>query len=81
MNRIALAKRLKTIREQAPHLETTVRTHLFGIEYANELRDYSLRDLKEIMVLAATSESMATEIKKCVKLADYVTVNREARTR
>ena len=36
---------------------------------------------KEIMVLAATPESMATEVKKCVKLANDVTVNREARTR
>ena len=82
MNRAELARRLETIRERAaPHKEKTVRTHLFGIEYADELRGFSLRELKEIMVLAETPESMATEIEKCVKLADYVTVNREARTR
>ena len=33
------------------------------------------------MVLAKTPASMATEIKKCIKLAEYVTVNREGRTR
>lgn len=81
MNRAALARQLRTIRERAPHKEMTVRTHLFGIEYADELRDYSLEQLKEIMVLAETPASMATEIKKCIKLADHVTVNREARTR
>ena len=81
VNRAVLARRLKTIRERAPHMDMTVRTHLFGIEYADELRDFSLRELKEIMVLAEAPESMATEMKKCVKIADYVTVNRETRTR
>lgn len=59
----------------------SVRTHLFGIEYADELRDYSLEQLKKIMVLAGTPASIATDIKKCIKLAEHVTVNREARTR
>ena len=81
MHRTELARRLKAIRERAPHKEMTVRTHLFGIEYSNELQGYSMNDLEKLMKLADTPVSMAIEMRKCIKLAEFVTVKKGGRTR
>ena len=76
-----LAMRLELVREHAPHKELTTRTQIFAIEYAPELRHLSMRDLGYLMTLAGVPQSMATEVRKCVKLADYVTVEQAYRTR
>ena len=81
MNKAELAGELKTRRDRAPHGELSARTMLFAIEFAAELRKYSVRELKEIVSRAQARESLATEIRKGVKLAPHVTVVREVRTR
>ena len=75
MDRDELAIRLKTIRERAASGEVTVRTFLFGIEFANELQGYSMNDLKAIMKLADTPVSYADKVRTCIRLADFVTIN------
>ena len=77
-----LAARLAAVRARAePYGDKTVRTHLFAIEYAHELDGYSLGELKELARLAGAPPTMGTELQKCRKMARYVTVNEDARTR
>jgi 5-methylcytosine-specific restriction protein B len=53
--------------------ETVVMIHLFGIEYANDIKK-SGATCREIAKLAQIRPSYATEISKGVKLAKYVKV-------
>ena len=53
--------------------EQALSTHLFGIKYADEIRDMSLKD---IVVGAELPESYKTEIRKGINLAKYVEVRR-----
>ena len=49
--------------------EKVVSVHLFGIKYADEIRDLSVKD---IVVSAELPESYKTEIRKGINLAKYV---------
>jgi 5-methylcytosine-specific restriction protein B len=51
--------------------EKAVSIHLFGIKFAEQLSGASLR---EIAVRAGVDESYATEIRKGMNLAKYVSV-------
>ncbi len=63
---------LKEMYENAKFDKTT-RIHLFGIQYANEIRDNKITP-KEILKAAHMPESYQTEISKGVRLAKYVDV-------
>lgn len=56
---------------QAPEGEIVVRIHLFGIKYADELQGVDLRALVDA---AEIPKPYATEIRKGMRLADYVTL-------
>jgi hypothetical protein len=66
-----LATLLREAREHAPEGEVVVRIHLFGIQYAHELDGVNLRGLVKT---AGIPTPYATEIRKGMRLADYVTL-------
>jgi hypothetical protein len=51
--------------------------HLFGIKYANEIREGGASP-KDIVVAAGMSESYGVEVNKGINLAKYVQVRNEA---
>lgn len=53
--------------------EKVVSVHLFGIKYADEIRDMSVKD---IVIGAELYKSYQTEIRKGINLAKYVEVRR-----
>ncbi len=55
----------------APDGEKVLSIHLFGIKYAEEIRDMSVKD---IVARAELNKSYRTEVSKGIKLAKYVTV-------
>jgi len=60
---------LKDMYDNASYTYKTTMIRLFGIEYANELKNKSL---KSISIAATGFPSYATEISKGIKLAKFV---------
>ena len=56
---------------KAPDGEKVLSIHLFGIKYADEIRDMSLKDIVD---RAGLPKSYKTEVRKGIKLAKYVEV-------
>jgi hypothetical protein len=65
------SKILAEMYAKAAKKEKAVSIHLFGIKYADQIRDMSA---KEIVVGAGLPESYKTEIRKGINLAKYVEV-------
>lgn len=57
--------------EGALHGEKTTMIHLFGIKYADEIRDSGAL-VPEIVRLSGIDESYSTEVHKGIRLARYV---------
>lgn len=53
--------------------EKALSIHMFGIKYADQIRDMSI---KEIVIGADIPESYKTEIRKGINLAKYVEVRK-----
>lgn len=53
----------------APKDHKVVRAHLFGIQYADEIRNMSC---SEIVALAELPDSYGTEVRKGIKLSEFV---------
>lgn len=70
-----LSRVLREAWEQAPEGDVVLRVHLFGIEHAKALEGVSLHALVEA---AGIPKPYATEIRKAIRLADYVTLTRPA---
>jgi hypothetical protein len=64
-----LSRDLHEARAQAPAGDIVVRLHLFGIDHAEELDGV---DLKALAAQADIPVSYATEIRKGMRLAEYV---------
>jgi len=56
---------------QAPEGNIVVRIHLFGIQHAEALQGV---DLRALVAAAGIPKPYATEIRKGMRLADYVTL-------
>jgi hypothetical protein len=65
----SLAKLLRAARDEAPEGDVVVRVHLFGIDHAGDLEGVNLGKL---VVEAGVPRPYATEIRKGMRLADYV---------
>ena len=63
------SKILAQMYRDAPEREKALSIHLFGIKYADQIRNMSA---KEIVVGADLPESYKTEVRKGIKLAKYV---------
>jgi hypothetical protein len=66
-----LAQALREAWSQAPDGDVVVRIHLFGIRHAAALQGVSLGALVDA---AEIPKPYATEIRKAMRLADYVTL-------
>ena len=66
---MGLSRLLHEAWSQAPEGDVVVRIHLFGIEHARELEGVNLKTLVES---AGIPKPYATEIRKGMRLADYV---------
>ena len=66
-----LSSELREAWQQAPEGETVLRIHLFAIKNAADLEGVSLRDL---VAAADIPRPYATEIRKGIRLADFVTL-------
>ena len=67
-----LGRVLKEMYDNAPRGEQSAMIHLFGIKYANEIRDDN-HTPKDILKCAEMPESYQVEVNKGIKLAKYVT--------
>ncbi len=56
---------------QAPEGDIVVRIHLFGIRHADDLQGV---DLRRLVDAAGIPKPYATEIRKGMRLAEYVTL-------
>jgi hypothetical protein len=67
-----LGTKLSQMYNDAPKGDAVAMIHLFGIKYANEIKecDYSKKDIIE---QSGISKSYLTELTKGVKLSEYVT--------
>ncbi|MDM7976274.1 MULTISPECIES: hypothetical protein [Thalassospira] len=74
MNIESASKLLATMYKNAPTGKKVVAIHLFGIKYADEIRNMSTKD---ITIGAQLPESYKTEINKGINLADYVSVTKD----
>jgi hypothetical protein len=68
-----LSKKLRDARDHAPEGDVVVRIHLFGIDHADELQGINLAELVES---AGVPRPYATEIRKGMRLSEYVTRKR-----
>jgi len=66
-----LGKILKGMYDDAPQGDRAVMIHLFGIKYANEIRENGYTP-KDILKSADMPESYQAEINKGIKLSKYV---------
>ena len=67
-----LIEELKAICASAPEGDRVVRIHLFGIKSASRLKGVNLKDLA---ARAGIRESFETELRKGVRLAEFVNVS------
>ncbi len=68
-----LISTLRQMYHDAPDGETVTMVHLFGVKFAEQIRD-SGASVKDITVRAGLPETYLTEIKKAMNLAKYVEV-------
>ncbi|QQN75038.1 hypothetical protein [Croceicoccus sp. YJ47] len=66
-----IADELRNACRSAKKGDTVVTIHLFGIEHAERLKGM---DLKALAARAGISETYGTELRKGVRLADYVKI-------
>jgi len=66
-----LGTKLSEMYNDAPKGNAVAMIHLFGIKYANEIKE-SEYSKKDIIKQSGISTSYLTELTKGVKLADYV---------
>lgn len=80
MTQTQIANILKDMYNSAPVGEKTVQIHLFGIIFANEIRDNKFR-LAYIIQIAGLRKTLDVEISDGIKLSQYVQVNPEILTK
>lgn len=68
-----LSNKLKDMYNNAPKGESTTMIHLFGITYANEIKNADFTP-KDILKAASMPASYYTEISKGIRLAKYVSI-------
>lgn len=73
MNEHELGRILKEMYDNAPKGEKVAMIHIFGIKYANEIRDNNLIP-KNILKSVHMPESYEVEINNGIKLAKYVSI-------
>ena len=75
MSEYGLGLKLREMYDNAPKGELVMHIHLFGIKYADEIKD-NRYSVKEIVKSAELQESYHAEVSKGIKLAKYVEMKR-----
>ncbi len=73
---IELGNKLKNMYENAPYGEATTMIHMFGIKYANEIKQNGFTS-NDVIKASGLNSSYATEVNKGMKLAEYVMIKQE----
>jgi len=73
MKSFELGQKLKEMYDNAPTGEKALQIHLFGIKYADEIKEND-NSIKDIVNFAGMRESYKTEVGKGVNLAKYVRI-------
>ncbi|HAS6932174.1 TPA: hypothetical protein NGU14_004546 [Vibrio parahaemolyticus] len=68
-----LGTALEKMYRNAPANESVAMIHLFGIQYAEQIKDLNV-SCKALAKAAGINESYGTEISKGIKLSKYVSV-------
>ena len=77
MNKTELARLLTEMYNNAPHGESSVMIHLFGVRFAKEIRDNGYTPLEIIKESrknfgSSITDNYQVEINKMIKLSKYV---------
>ncbi len=68
-----LGEKLASMYQDAPEKESVAMIHLFGIKYAEQIKDLNV-SCAALAKAAGLNKSYSTEISKGIKLAKYVAV-------
>lgn len=68
-----IAEKLRRVVDAAPKGDKVVTIHLFGIQHAQRLNGVNLQDLAE---RAGIGKSFGTELRKGVRLAEFVEIRK-----
>lgn len=71
MGEYELGQKLKEMYENAPKGDAVAHIHLFGIKYADEIRNNSYRSAN-IIAASGLAKSYFAEVDKGIKLSKYV---------
>lgn len=67
-----LGELLRDLHRSFPAGDKTVAVHLFGIRHGPEMRDLARSDLDAIAVAAGLKTTFGSELRKMVKLSEFV---------
>lgn len=67
-----LSTQLRDMHSAAPDRKKVTAIHLFGIRHAADLSEYTTSELKLIAEQAGLSPQYGTELRKMVRLSEYV---------
>ena len=74
-----LGEKLKEMYENAPQNEQVLMIHLFGIKFANIMRENGY-NAREIIDAAGIRNSYQTELSKGIKMSKYVEIKKDKDT-
>ena len=74
-----LGEKLKEMYENAPHSEQVLMIHLFGIKFADVIRENGY-NAREIIEAAGMKDSYQVEVNKGMKMAKYVEIKKDMDT-
>ena len=72
---LTLAASLKHAYENAPKGKQIAALHVFCLNFADKLKQYNVSAVT-LVRLAGLPKSLATEVRKCLVLSEYVNVNK-----
>lgn len=78
MNEHELAQKLRDMYESAKRNEASCQVHLFGIMYAEEIKNSGCTS-KRLIELSGINKGYQPEISKGIKLSQYVVPKRQRR--
>lgn len=73
---IELGNKLREMYENAPYGDSVTMIHIFGIKYANEIKQNGFT-VGNIIKASGINSSYATEVSKGIRLAKYVIIKQE----
>ena len=79
MTELDLAAMLARVHKEAPKGETVTALHVFGLHYAEEIRQCGPGATSRIAIASKTGDSYGVELDKMLNLARHVTLKESGR--